>query len=44
MKQHRDILIMSKVISLITGKGGAGKSTIAFNLSGALAEKKTKLS
>lgn len=30
---------MSKVISLITGKGGAGKSTIAFNLSGSLAEK-----
>lgn len=34
---------MSKVISLITGKGGAGKSTIAFNLSGSLAEKKNKV-
>lgn len=34
---------MSKVVSLITGKGGAGKSTIAFNLSGSLAEKKYKV-
>jgi chromosome partitioning protein len=34
---------MSHVISLITGKGGAGKSTLAFNLSGAIAEKHNKV-
>jgi chromosome partitioning protein len=34
---------MPYVISLLTGKGGAGKSTLAFNLAGAIAEKGKKV-
>lgn len=31
------------VVSLVTGKGGVGKSTLSFNLAGALAEKSKKV-
>jgi chromosome partitioning protein len=34
---------VSYVISLLTGKGGAGKSTLAFNIAGAIAEKQNKV-